>query len=236
FWNSQSEVEQSHIVRAFRFELTKVKTPAVRQRVLAQLANVHEDLVARVADGLGMDVPPPLPLVGPPLKPEVTTSPSLSLFARPGDGGVTTRKIAILIAAGVDGEGVSAIHSALAEEGAVPRLIAVRLGYVESSTGEALEVDGTFETMPSCTFDAVVIPDGPDAALALSELGHAVEFVKDQYRHCKAILAVGAGKTLLDAAAIPTEVQDAAIILAPPDKGQAATGAFITAVAKHRNW
>jgi catalase len=236
FWNSQSEVEQAHIVRAFRFELTKVKTPAVRRRVLAQLANVHQDLVTRVAHGIGMDVPPPLPQSGRPRKPEVTKSPSLSLFARPGDGRITTRKIAILIAAGVDGVGVSAIHRALTDAGAVPRLVAVRLGHVESSTGDALEADGTFETMASCTFDGVVIPDGPKAANTLSELGHAVEFVRDQYRHCKAILAVGAGKALLEVAAIATEGQDLAVVVAPPERGPAATKAFIAAVAKHRNW
>lgn len=236
FWNSQSAVEQAHIVRAFRFELTKVKTPAVRRRVLAQLANVHQDLVERVAQGLGMDVPPPLPLVGPPMKPEVTISPSLSLFARPGDGGVTTRKIAVLIAAGVDGEGVSKVQAALTDAGAVPFLVAARLSRVESSTGAALQPDVTFETMPSCTFDAVVIPDGSEAAETLSELGHAVEFVKDQYRHCKAIFAVGSGKMLLDAASIPVEVPDAALVVAPSNKSQESLEKFVSAVAKHRNW
>lgn len=236
FWNSQSDVEQAHIVRAFRFELTKVKTPAVRQRVLAQLANVHDDLVTRVADGLGMDVPEPLPLIGRPRQPEVTTSPALSLFARPGDGRIITRKIAILIAAGVDEEGVSAIQGALLDGGAIPLLIAVRFGQVESSTGEALQADGTFETMPSCTFDAVVIPDGPESAQALSELGQAVEFVKDQYRHCKAILAIGAGKALLDVAGIQTKGRDSALMVTKAEESLATTKAFIAAVAKHRNW
>lgn len=236
FWNSQSEVERSHIVRAFRFELSKVKTPAVRKRVLAQLANVDQDLVERVAEGLGMAVPSPLPLVGPPLKPEVTTSSALSLFAHPGDGRVITRKIAILIAAGVDGEGVRAIHGALTDAGAVPILLAARLGHFHSTTGDALKADGTFETMASCTFDAVVIPDGTDAIQVLSELGHAVEFVKDQYRHCKAILAIGAGENLLTAATIPTGGADSALVLATSDLSQGAVDSFITAVAKHRNW
>ena len=31
FWNSQTPVEKTHIVNAFRFELTKVQTPAVRE-------------------------------------------------------------------------------------------------------------------------------------------------------------------------------------------------------------
>src|SRR6185436_1506625 len=40
FWNSQTPVEKAHIVRGFRFELTKVQTAAVRERVLSMLANV----------------------------------------------------------------------------------------------------------------------------------------------------------------------------------------------------
>jgi catalase len=236
FWNSQSPVEQAHIVRAFRFELTKVQTPAVRERVLAQLANVNGDLVARVAAGLGMKVPKPLPLAGQPLKPETIKSPTLSLLARPGDGGIATRKVAILIAPGVDGKGALAVRDALAAAGAVPRLVAVRLGRVESSTGDALEPDGTLETMPSCTFDAAVVPDGLEAAQLLSELGHALEFVKDQYRHCKAILAIGAGHAVLDRAGIPAEADDPALIRAAAGARESATKAFKSAIGKHRNW
>ena len=61
FWNSQTPVEKAHIIRAFRFELTKVQTPAVRERVVAMLANVADELARRVARGLGMTVPAPLP-------------------------------------------------------------------------------------------------------------------------------------------------------------------------------
>jgi catalase len=236
FWNSQSEVEKAHIVRAFRFELTKVQVPAIRERMLANLANVDADLVSLVASGLGLEVPAPSPVVMEVSRPEVTTSPALSLLARPGDGRIATRKVAILVAAGVDGEGAMAVHQALTDAGAVPRLLAARLGAVDSSTGDALDPDGTLETMPSCTFDAVVIPDGALAAVALSELGHAVEFVKDQYRHCKAILAFGAGRALLEKATIPLGADDPALILADSGKAPAALKSFVAALARHRNW
>ena len=54
FWKSQTDVEKLHIVKAYRFELTKVQTPAVRRRVVATLRNVAEELAAAVAQGLGM--------------------------------------------------------------------------------------------------------------------------------------------------------------------------------------
>jgi len=236
FYNSQTPVEQAHIVRAFRFELSKVQTPAVRERVLAQLANVDADLVAQVAAGLGMNVPPALPLVIDPEEPEVTVSQTLSLFARPGNGGIAGRKIAILIANGVDGEGTMAIHKALVDAGAVPRLVAVNLAPVASSTGDALDPDATFENMPSVLFDAAVIADGDASAAALAAIGPPPEFIKDTFRHCKAILAVGAGRRLLEKAGIPTDGKDAALIVTPRGKSASSVKDFIAAVGKHRNW
>ena len=40
FWNSQSPAEKEHIIAAFQFELSKVEVPAIRQRVVDNLAHV----------------------------------------------------------------------------------------------------------------------------------------------------------------------------------------------------
>ena len=75
FYSSQTPVEQNHIVEAFRFELTKVQTPAVRARMVAGLMNVDRELASKVAAGLGIDLPEPLPRVlARPAKPEITKS------------------------------------------------------------------------------------------------------------------------------------------------------------------
>jgi catalase len=236
FYNSQTEIEKAHIVRAFRFELTKVQTPAIRRRMVAGLANVDGDLAAQVAEGLGIEVPEPLPLAIEPTAPEVTQSAALSLMARPGDGTIRGRKVAILVADGVDGEGALAVHAALTEAGAVPRFVAARLGPVDSFTDTALDPDATFETMPSCLFDAVVIADGDASVNALSELGHALEFVKDQYRHCKPILALGAAQELVEEAGLPIGDDDPAFIVVAAAGAKKGLAAFMAAVAKHRNW
>jgi catalase len=230
-------VEQAHIVRAFRFELTKVQVPAIRRRMLANLANVDDELVSLVAAGLGMEVPEPSPRAMEPPRKQQDRSPPLSLLARPGEVGIRTRTVAILLAAGVDGQGAMAVHKALVEAGAVPRMLAARLGPVESTNGDPIEADATLETMPSCLFDAVVVPDGELAAQALSAQGQAVEFMKDQFRHCKAILALGAGRALVERAMIPLDGDDAALIVAAGAKGAAgAAKDFIAAIARHRNW
>src|SRR4051812_33502735 len=57
FFNSQTETEQNHIIRALRFELGKVETPPIRERMLGLLAQVDKTLAQRVADGLGLAVP-----------------------------------------------------------------------------------------------------------------------------------------------------------------------------------
>ena len=56
FWNSQSDVEKTHIVNAFRFELTKVQTVAIRTRMLAGLRNVAAELAETRGEGVGTRV------------------------------------------------------------------------------------------------------------------------------------------------------------------------------------
>ncbi len=237
FYESQTPVEQAHIARALRFELTKVQVPAIRERVVSQLVNVNADLARTVADALGIDVPDAQPpLVPRNSRPEVKRSPTLSLLARPGEGGIRTRRIALLVAPGLTDRSC-ALHAALVAQGAVPRFVGVRLGPVASSAGDEIDVEATIETMPAVLFDAVVIPDG-EAADILAANGQALEFVKDQYRHCKTILALGNGRRVLEQAGIPMELPDGG-----EDPGLLMGGgkmnvekAFIAAIARHRHW
>jgi catalase len=234
FYNSQSPIEQAHIVRAFRFELTKVQVPAIRERVVSQLVNVDKDLARQVAEGLGIEVPEAQPAVRPRnMKPEVKTSPTLSLFARPGDGSIRTRSIALLVIDGVHGASLEALHGKLAAEGAVPRYVGLRLGTVRTADGRKLQVEATLETAPSVVFDAMVVPDGDVGVKALSKAGQA-----DQFRHCKTILALGAGSKLLDAAGIPAAAKGKAADAGVLRHSGAAdpAPAFIAAVAKHRHF
>jgi len=241
FYNSQTEIEKAHILRAFRFELTKVQTPAIRERVVAMLANVDTDLAETLATELGMEMPDPLPrALKKPLKPEVDVSKALSLFVRPGNGSIATRRIAIFVADGVDGAAAQALHAGLVAQGAVPRYIGARLGPVETSTsnGDEIEAEVTFETTPSVLWDAVAIPDGKDASVTLGNLGHVVEFLKDQYRHAKPILALGAGAALAETAGIVTKLPSGKRdpgVLAGKLTAEKALPDFIKMIARHRH-
>jgi catalase len=193
------------------------------------LRNVSDELARAVADGLGIPMPKAMPRAMEPRRPEVTKSPALSLTHRPGDGSIAGRKVAILVAKGVDAASIARVLGALSKAGAVPRLLAARLGEIDAGKGDALEPDGTLETMPSVVFDAVVVPDGAAMADQLVALGHAREFLRDQYRHGKPMLAMGTGERVLREAGVPTS-----------DKADWAitrdVNAFIEAIGKHRNW
>jgi catalase len=239
FFDSQTPQEQAHIVGGFRFELSKVTVPAIRERVVSSLRNVSEALASAVAGGLGIDMREPMPrAIKRTPQPEISVSKALSLLALPGDGGVATRKIAILIANGIEGESVTAISEALTAAGAVPRLLGSRLGAVTSEDGETFEVDATLENSPSVLFDALVLPDGTEAVENLGRDGHTLEFIKDQYRHCKTILALGASSMLLEKIGIRPELpaggEDPGLLI-ESSSDALDPQVFIAAVAKHRH-
>jgi catalase len=238
FWLSQTPVEQNHIVAAFRFELTRIQTLAIRKRVVSLLRNVDETLATRVATDLGFDLPEPAPLASNLPIPTYDISPALSLLSRPGDGSVNTRRVAILVADGVNAECVHTIYSSLLRCGAIPRLVGSRLGTISTSEGNTLDVEITLEASPSVLYDAMVVPDRPNCMDVLRENAQALEFIREQYRHCKAILVVGNGVNLLAAADVSEQLPDGSIDLAivKTDEQSLDDGLerFKTAMAAHR--
>lgn len=218
FYESQTEAEKNHIADAFRFELSRVQTPAIRQRVLALLANVHPTLCSLVAEGLGMDVPMALPLATSSAVPFYEPSPALSLMARPGEIGIETRRVAILVGVGVDAELVGNLYDGLLQAGAVPRLVGSRLGKVVAADGSSLDVEISLEAGPAVMYDGVVIPHGIEA---IKQQTRVMEFLWDQYRHCKPMLVIGSGLQLLEAASIPLYLpngdEDESIVIVQED-------------------
>ncbi|HXW10197.1 MAG TPA: catalase-related domain-containing protein [Steroidobacteraceae bacterium] len=241
FYRSQAPVEQAHIQRALRFELTKVQVPAVRERVVAMLRNIDEKLAARVAGDLGMELPDALPrAIARVPKPEVAESPALSLFARPGDGSIRTRRVAILVATGSDLGHAVELHERLTELGAIPRYVANVLGTVVGAKGDSVESEVTFETMPSVLVDAVAVPCGERAAKALANVGQAVESIVNAYRHCKPILAWGAGRSLVENCGVPATLPagdpDPGLLLVETADFDDGVEGFVAAIARHRHF
>jgi catalase len=216
----------------------------VRERMVASLRNASEELAKKVGKGLGMEpLPKPMPRALPnPPEPEVKKSPPLSLLSRPGAVGVKGRKVALLVAPGVDAESLSTVQAALVAQGAVARLVGPRIGRFTTANGETIEADASLENEPGFLFDALVLPDGKEAVAALAQDGHTAEFIKDQFRHCKTILAFGASQVLLLQAGLPLSMDKSmaqggtGLILAAAADAESAAAEFIANVAKHRHF
>jgi catalase len=240
FYNSQTTVEKAHIAGGFRFELSKLTVPAIRERMVSSLVNVSAELAAAVAAGLGMAVPKAMPKVlAHPAKPEVTTSAALSLTALPGDGGIRSRSVAILVTDGVDGKSIAAAHAALRAAGASVHLIAPRLGPVEPVNGKPFDATGTLENSAPVLFDGLVLPDGADGVKALGGHVEVMDFISNQYRHGKTLLAIGASKALFERAGVTTVLAngepDPGVLTGAAARAEGAVADFIKALGRHRH-
>lgn len=158
-------------------------------------------------------------------------------MALPGAGGIATRNIALLVTRGVKGQALTVMMDALGEAGAVVRLLSARLGSVTTEEGARFEVDATLENSPSVLFAAVVLPGGVAAVETLAQHGQALEFLKDQYRHCKTILALGDSRTRLENLGLSLDQlvghPELGVLVVADDELDPDT--FISAVAKHRH-
>ena len=236
FFDSQTDVEQRHIIAAFRFELSKVTVPAIRTRTLAMLRNVSDALAGAVAEGLGMDLPEAMPkAIERSPRPEVKTSAALTLMALPGEQGIRSRKVAIVVADGVDGAAVARLQSALRKAGAMGRLVGPRVGPFTAADGTVLEAEASFENEPSVLFDGLVLPGGDGAFAKLADHALVQEYIKDQYRHLKTVLAMGSGVALVEAAGVPVDGEDAGLLLHARGKADP-SAAFIAALGRHRHY
>ena len=89
-------------------------------------------------------------------------------------------------------------------------------------------------------YDALVVPGGREAIKTLGKLGHAAEFVKEQYRHCKPILVLGAGQDLVENSGVPLTLSngdpDPGVLQFPDERVEEGLAQFVDAIAKHRHF
>jgi len=253
FYESQTSTEQQHIVKAFRFELGKVETTAIRVRMLGLIAQVNRSLAEKVAVGLGAKVPeqPEQPMnhgVGAddqgakePIESskKIITSDALSMIKNPSvKPTIDSRKVAFLCNDGVNETSVMNMKKALLKENAKACIIGPHLGFVATEANGKIEVDFSFLTSSSVLFDALFIPDGENQELLTSD-PDVMEFLNDAYRHCKIIGADGNGIDLLSAPQFLAKdalLQDEGIIKSNPENGKSLQTEFISAIKMHRYW
>ncbi|EGT5184417.1 catalase HPII [Cronobacter sakazakii] len=232
FWQSQTPVEQRHIIDAFSFELSKVVRSYIRERVVDHLCHIDISLAHPVATNLGitlteeqMHVAPPKDVNG------LKKDPSLSLYAVPG-GTVKGRVVAVLLNDHVKSADLLAMLQALKSHGVHAKLLYSRMGSVTADDGSQLEVAGTFAGSPSVTVDAVLVPGG--AASALADNGDAVYYLLEAYKHLKAIGLMGDARGLKRHLAVPDTGEEG--IVEADDAAGSFMDDFIHQLACHRVW
>jgi catalase len=251
FFRSQSDPEKNHIIDAFRFELGKLNSPVIRERIVGMLTQVDETLASKVAEGLGILKPiahvkllnQNIPADGVPEKYQpipgkqtLKSSKALSMASTAKDS-IKTRLIAILAADGVDDVSMNNMKLSIEKAGARIKIIAPHLGNIISSGGKTVKVDQSLLIAASVLFDAVYIPDGTKSASSLKENHNAVSFINEANLHCKAIAANGAGVELL-------QITEAGLGIKGKNKSFNRMGVlinctpkeFVEAIAQHRFW
>jgi len=235
FWRSQTPVEQDHIASAFRFELGKVETAAVKQRMVDLLQNVDPTLAEGVAKGVGLKVgkPPRSTEVRAP----IDVAPSLSIL-RGQPQSAASRKVAVLCADGVSSGDLRIVRAALEKAGATCKIVAPHGGTIRSDGGESVPVDHALETVSSTLFDGVTLPGGPESVSRLLETPGAVTFVLEAFRHRKAIGGSQEAAGLLGAGGLDAEALGAeGLVFAGKARIKSPdVEAFVTALACHRHW
>ncbi|MWB93922.1 catalase [Flavobacterium sp. GA093] len=252
FYVSQTPTEQEHIMKALSFELGKVETPSIRERMLGLLTKVDKTLTAKIAKSLGMEVPKDIekpinhgvgaddsgkqePTI---VKQSIETSDTLSMLKTPLDPKtIATRQIAFLCADGVSAASVDNMKNALKQAGAKAIIIAPHLGTIVAEEGTEIVVDQSYLIASSVLFDGVFVPGGK-GILSLKNLKEVKEFLTDSYAHCKFIAGEGEGSEIIMLIERKEDKvnKDSGILLSDKFADENLAGAFIHALGDHRYW
>ena len=256
FFNSQSEPEKNHMIDALRFELGKVEIPEIRERMVGILAQVDKGLAHEVAVGLRVHVPKggqqlnkSVPADAEPGSYEpvqkdglLARSEALSMAGTPKDT-IATRKIAFLVADGVNTSGMMVVKEVLEKEGAVVEIIAPYLGYVVAEDDSQVAVKRSFLTAASVFYDAVYIPGGVNSVATLAAEANAVHFINEAYKHCKAIAADAAAMQVLQATyflkKLPSGFNNKDVMMegvTVQEDPEKLAKQFVAAIKQHRFW
>jgi catalase len=202
FYRSQTEIEQAHLASALVFELSKVVLEHVRNRIMANLRNVDEDLAMRVANGLNMDLPTKSKAAVEPQ--DLDLSPALRIVGKYPES-LLGRTVAILVTDGADGRVVRAIRKTAEGEGATVKIVAPKVGGVTLKDGSKLKADGQLAGTPSVLFDAVALVLSEEGCSELLNDGAPIDFAKNAFGHLKAIGFSAHAQPLLDKAGVETD-------------------------------
>lgn len=249
FYNSQSAPEKVHLQKALIFELSKVTLPAVRERVVGQLAFIDMTLAWKVAEKLGVEVKKPdwpnqsipadgnmIELQSEEREPKTRISEALSMKDTVKNT-VRSRKIGFIMANGAEGRAVNDLKTKLESEGAKVEIIAPDLAPVKINDGSSLTPEHSLTSTASVCFDALYISAGEESAkeLMIPENRYPVlNFINEAYKHCKAICFGEGTESLYRSSNVAARKHEDRAIITWEDKNL--RDRFVKAIAEHRVW
>ncbi|KQZ18553.1 catalase [Mesorhizobium sp. Root552] len=231
FFNSQTPPEQRHIAMALTFELSKVETPVIRERMVSHLLNIDEGLAETVADKLGLKKLPNRADAAVTPRNDLEPSRALSIIEN-GPESFAGRKVGVLVSAGADAVMLKKLQSAIEKEGAVMEVIAPKVGGVAAGDGSWIDARHMIDGGPSVLFDAVALALSEEGGERLAGEAAARDFVADAFAHCKFIAFTPGAIPLLNKAGVDPDADQGLIILEDA-KGIAG---FIESCRKLRLW
>ncbi|MBN9983696.1 catalase [Rhizobium laguerreae] len=231
FYISQTPPEQRHIAAALTFELSKVETPVIRERMVSHLMNIDETLASKVGHALGFKSMPKPADAAMPTRQDLEPSPALSIVER-GPKRFEGRKLGILVSDGTDAAIFKALLAEITEQKAAFEVIAPKIGGVTLSDGNWIEAHQMIDGGPSVLYDAVALLPSAEGTGDLLKEATARDFVADAFVHCKYIGYVETALPLMQKAGIADSLDEGVMALAAAKD----VPAFIKALGKLRVW
>ena len=259
FYNSQTEVEKTHIKNAFTFELSKVKSPDVRNRMCEMLMFVDADLAREVASKVGVKLPnkPQIPPTAadpennivPPnrsleaakendveIHAEVdlpSSSKALGIIAN-NPKQVKSRKVAILTSPNTKPSEVQAIKLVLDKNKVGAEMIVTEFSK-NKDNDQVKNVENFLASTPSHRYDGVIVLAKADDYENAKDLGCALRFVGQAFKHCKTIAASPSAETLVKQATMGMHAKDKGVVVGEKNVTDM-TNRFVKMLGEHRHW
>ncbi|TBC93988.1 catalase [Rhizobium leguminosarum] len=231
FYISQTPPEQRHIAAALIFELSKVETPVIRERMVSHLMNIDETLASKVGHALGFKSMPKPADAAMPTRQDLEPSPALSIIEQ-GPKRFEGRKLGILVSDGADAAIFKALLAEITEQRATFEVIAPKIGGVTLSDGNWIEAHQMIDGGPSVLYDAVALLPSAEGTGDLLKEATARDFVADAFVHCKFIGYVETALPLMQKAGIADSLDEGVIALGAAKD----VSVFIKALGKLRIW
>ncbi|MES2662232.1 MAG: catalase [Pseudomonadota bacterium] len=263
FFNSQTDVEKNHIKDALVFELSKVETSAIRERMIQNLFLVNENLAAEVAGKLGIKLPkkpviPPNPADAsnnivpnnrsmPYAKEDQKNIPSQNTVTLPiqskalsmilsSPKKVMSRKVALLISPSTASDDIEMVTKMLETENIMVEFIVPKPNIIDLPM-KTPDQEKTLASTPSHSYDAVFSLTALSGYETPKDKGLALRFIGQAFKHCKTLASNSAGQELIHMAASNLVDHTDGLFIATEKKSlKKITNYFIDGMREHRHW